>query len=114
MIESAPDWTSADFSWSTDHDGWRWRSSAAAPATCGDAMLVPESSAQPPPEIDDRTSTPGAATSGLRRREIVVGPTDENSAWVRVVGFPPIATAPTAIARAEFPGEDTEPAPRSL
>ena len=77
-------------------------------------MLVPENSAQPPPEIDERTSTPGAATSGFRRWEIVVGPTEENSAWVRVVGLPPIATAPTAIARAELAGEDTDPAPRSL
>ena len=44
----------------------------------------------------------------------MVGPTDENSACVRVAGFPPIATAPTAIARVEFAGDDTEPAPRSL
>ena len=45
-------------------------------------MLVPENSAQPPPETDESTSTPGAATSGLRRSEIVVGPTDEKSACV--------------------------------
>ena len=77
-------------------------------------MLVPESSAQPPPEIEDRTSTPGAATSGLRRSEMVVGPTDENSACVRVVGFPLISTAPTLIARVELAGDDTDPAPRSL
>ena len=75
---------------------------------------MPENSVQPPPEIEDRTSTPGAATSGFRRWEIVVGPTDENSACVRVAGFPPIATAPTAIARVEFAGDYTEPAPRSL
>ena len=50
---------------------------------CGDAMLVPESSAQPPPETEDRTSTPGAETSGFRRSEMAVGPTDEKSACVR-------------------------------
>ncbi len=48
-------------------------------------MLVPENSAQPPPETEDKTSTPGAATSGLRRSEIVVGPTDEKSACVAPV-----------------------------
>ena len=93
--ESTPDCTSADLSCATVHAGWRWRRSAAAPATCGAAMLVPESSAQPPPETDESTSTPGAATSGLSRSEIVVGPTDENSACVLRVGLPPISTAPT-------------------
>ena len=77
-------------------------------------MLVPESAAQPPPETDDSTSTPGAATSGLRRNEIVVGPTDEKSACVLLVGLPPMSTAPTVIARSELAGEDTEPAPKSL
>src|SRR5262247_2640485 len=75
-------------------------------------MLVPESSDQPPPGIDDSTSTPGAATSGFRRNEIVVGPTDEKSACVRVL--PEIETAATAIAASAFAGDDTEPAPKSL
>ena len=66
------------------------------------------------PRDDESTSTPGAATSGLSLSEIVVGPTDENSAWVRVVGLPPISTAPTAIARSELAGDETEPAPKSL
>ena len=74
-------------------------------------MLVPESAAQPPPETEESTSTPGAATSGLSRSEIVVGPTDENSACVRVVWL--ISTAPTLIARAELAGDETEPAPKS-
>ena len=75
-------------------------------------MLVPENSAQPPPATDERTPTPGAATSGFRRSEIVVGPTDEKSACSLFV--PVISTAPTAIARSELAGEDTEPAPKSL
>ncbi len=36
---------SAAATWSAVHVGWAWRSSAAAPATCGAAMLVPLSSA---------------------------------------------------------------------
>ncbi|PYR04847.1 MAG: hypothetical protein DMG00_22620 [Acidobacteria bacterium] len=36
--------------------------SAAAPATCGDAMLVPEMVLYPPPFHVDRMHTPGAAT----------------------------------------------------
>jgi hypothetical protein len=75
-------------------------------------MLVPDSSSQPPPEIDDRTSTPGAATSGFSRSEIVVGPTLEKSAWIRRA--PLVSTAPTVIASSAFPGELTEPAPNSL
>ena len=75
-------------------------------------MLVPENSAQPPPETDDSTLTPGAATSGFRRSEIVVGPTEEKSACSLFV--PVISTAPTAIAPSELAGEDTEPAPKSL
>ena len=66
------------------------------------------------PGTDDSTSTPGAATSGLRRNEIVVGPTHENSACVLVTGLPLISTAPTLMARDELAGDDTEPAPRSL
>jgi hypothetical protein len=42
-------------------------------------MLVPESVPQPS-GTDDRIPTPGAATSGFWRSEIVVGPTDEKSA----------------------------------
>ncbi len=58
--------------------------------------------------------TPGAATSGFCRSETVVGPTDENSAWVLTGGLPPVSTAATVIARAELPGEETDPAPVSL
>ena len=59
---------SADFTCSGDQLGWRWSRSAAAPATCGAAMLVPSNTANGPPEfgsVDDRIAPPGADTSGL-------------------------------------------------
>ncbi len=59
-------------------------------------------------------STPGAATSGFSRSEIVVGPTDEKSAWVARGVVPLISTAPTVIARSEFAGDEIDPAPKSL
>ena len=40
--------TSADLICATVQSGWRWRRSAAAPATCGEAMLVPLNDAQLP------------------------------------------------------------------
>src|SRR3990170_938886 len=107
---STPVCTSADLIWLTVHVGCRCARSAAAPATCGAAMLVPETAAHPP-ETEERTPTPGAATSGLRRSDIVVGPTEEKSACTGVGGFPVIYTAPTVIARTEFSGDETEPAP---
>ena len=36
-----------------------------SPAASGAAMLVPVPRAEPPPTNDERTFTPGAATSGL-------------------------------------------------
>ena len=66
------------------------------------------------PSLPGRTrarSTPGAATSGLSRSEIVVGPTDENSACARVAGLPPISTAATAIASLRS-WQVTRPSPR--
>src|SRR5262245_60219079 len=38
--------------------------SAATPATCGQAMLVPLSVRKPPPTLTDRILNPGAATCG--------------------------------------------------
>ena len=76
-------------------------------------MLVPEKDAQPP-GTDESTLTPGAATSGLRRSETVVGPTDENEACVGRFGVSSVSTAPTLIASAADDGEDTDPAPTSL
>ena len=78
---------------------------------CGEAMLVPDQPAQPSGTLEV-TSTPGAATSGFIRSDIAVGPTDEKSAWTLLA--PVMSTAATVIARSEFAGDDTEPAPRSL
>jgi hypothetical protein len=75
-------------------------------------MLVPEIRDQPP-GIDERMFTPGATTSGFRRSEIGVGPTEEKSARMLTGGTPIASTAPTVIAADEVPGEDTEPAPTS-
>ena len=89
------------------------REERAAPATWGAAMLVPRTVDQPP-GTEDSTSTPGAATSGLSRSEIVVGPTDENSACDALAGLPLISTAPTRSRVRELAGDETEPAPTSL
>ena len=76
-------------------------------------MLVPEKLDHPSCTAES-TSTPGAATSGFIRREIVVGPTEENGAWTLAGGLPLVSTAATVMARAELPGEETDPAPASL
>src|SRR5581483_1726385 len=72
--------SSADLICSTVHVGWRCMRTAAAPATCGDAMLVPLHDAQSVFGIDERTFTPGAVTSGFISSETGVGPLDEKSA----------------------------------
>ena len=71
---------SADFTCAGVHVGWRWRSSATPPATCGAAMLVPESVAYESPGAAEKIETPGALTSGFRRSESGVGPLEENEA----------------------------------
>jgi hypothetical protein len=76
-------------------------------------MLVPDDDVQPF-GTDERMSTPGAETSGFRRREMAVGPTEEKSARTVSGGVPAISTAATVIACRELPGEDTDPAPTSL
>ena len=75
-------------------------------------MLVPESEPQPP-GIEERTLTPGPATSGLSRSETGVGPADEKSATVFGEASRSVETAPTVMAEAAFPGELTEPSPNS-
>ena len=65
----APVRTSADLTCAGVHVGCRCSSTAAAPATCGDDMLVPLSSTKPPPGAAEATSSPGAVTSGLKRNE---------------------------------------------
>src|SRR5215211_259421 len=97
--------TSADLIWSTVQLGCRWRSSAAAPATCGEAMLVPLQASQPF-GTDDSTPTPGAETSGFSWSEIGVGPPDENPSITRE-----LVTAADVIARGALPGEPTDPRP---
>ena len=71
--------TSADFTWKGVQLGCRWSSSAAAPATCGAAMLVPAKAANGPPasaDVEERISAPGAPTSGLSRWPKAVRPAE--------------------------------------
>ena len=74
-------------------------------------MLVPLKDAQSPSRrgTEDSTLTPGAVTSGFMRSEIGVGPPEENEA----MNGPLSLSAAAVIARAELPGEETEPAPSS-
>ena len=64
-----------------DQFGWSWRSSTAAPDTCGAAIEVPESTAAPSPVPTpaDVMSAPGAEMSGLRSFVIRAGPSDVKS-----------------------------------
>ena len=105
--------TSADLSCATVHDGCRSRRSAAPPATCGEAMLVPLRSAHRPRGCAERTLTPGAATSGLNWSETGVGPAEEKSATTSGGELRGLVTAAAVIARGAFPGEVTEPKPKS-
>src|SRR3954467_4305726 len=66
LVEAVP--TIAPLTCCGDHDGFAWRISAAAPATCGEAIDVPLSSLAPEtllPSVE-LTSMPGAETSGFR------------------------------------------------
>src|SRR6266511_4576958 len=103
-----PVWTSADLTSATVQPGWRWRSSAAPPATCGAAMLVPSQESQPP-GTEERMFTPGALTSGLNRSEIGVGPDEENDAITRR-----FVVAAVVMAFGALPGEVIETRPNSL
>jgi len=71
--------TSADLICVTVQPGWSWRRSAAAPATCGTAALVPSAISQEPSLLapEERISRPGAVTFGLSRRPYGVGPDEE-------------------------------------
>ena len=101
--------TSADLICAGVHVGCRSFSSAAAPATCGEAMLVPSQLAQSWSDgTDERIATPGAETSGFIPSEIVVGPPEENPATTSVFD-----DAATVIAAGAFAGEPTEPKPKS-
>src|SRR5437867_756980 len=87
--------------------------SAAEPATCGDAMLVPLNSAKPFFGTDETTATPGAVTSGFSCSEYGVGPIDEKPAMMSAATCLPVVDAAAVIASAAFPGELTEPLPAS-
>src|SRR5581483_6268984 len=102
--------TGADFTWATVQSGCRCSRSAAAPATCGAAMLVPLNDAQVPScgGTEEVMSTPGAATSGFIPSEIGVGPPLENDAIVSC-----FVTAAAVIAFGALPGDETLPAPKS-
>ena len=71
---------SAALSSATDQVGCRSRRSAAAPEICGVAIDVPDIAAQRPPGTEERIDTPGALTSGFRRRDSGVGPDELKSA----------------------------------
>src|SRR5581483_7157635 len=104
-------WTSADLISATVQAGCRSFRSAAAPATCGLAMLVPPSCPHGPPCPDGREeviATPGALTSGLSWSETGVGPADEKSAIVSDA-----VVAATVIADGALAGELIEPNPNS-
>jgi hypothetical protein len=74
-------------------------------------MLVPLKLDHKPARrgTDDNTSTPGAVTSGFIRSESGVGPPEEKEA----TKGPLWLSAAAVIARAELPGDVTEPAPTS-
>ena len=73
--------TSADFTSSGGSPGCSWRSSAAAPATCGAAIEVPDIRYSPGAYSAfgtvERISTPGATRSGLSP-SAATGPREEN------------------------------------
>jgi hypothetical protein len=101
--------TSADCTWATVQPGWRCRNTAAAPATCGEAMLVPSRKRHVPSRrgTEERIPTPGAVTSGFSFSEKGAGPPDENGAIT-----PVLLAAATLIALGVEAGEPTEPGPR--
>ena len=109
----SPVLASADFTCAGVHAGWRWRRSATAPATCGAAMLVPDSATKLRPGAAETIATPGALTSGFSCSESGVGPLDENEATTFGAPVRLVETAPTVIASGVEPGDETEPRPKS-
>src|SRR5688500_17494287 len=83
--------------------GLRARKGAAAPATCAEAIAVPDISAHRPPSLTDSTASPGARMS-------TVGPQlekEDAKPFCRVV-------APTVIAPGACAGENVEASSASL
>ncbi len=72
----------AALTWPAVQPLWAWRARAATPATCGDAMDVPEIVAGrlPVPTPAETMLTPGAETDGLRPLSPERGPPEENVA----------------------------------
>src|SRR5688572_26304851 len=88
MLPTSAVLTMAERTCSAVQSGCRPRTTAAAPARCGEAIDVPAKKAQQPvapqssPGTDDRTLTAGATRSGLTRKSTSVGPCDEASYWM--------------------------------
>src|SRR2546422_5146673 len=98
---------------STFHVGWAWRVSAATPATCGDAIDVPESAAPalPVPMAVEMMLMPGAVTSGLRPLSPLRGPPEVKLAKPVKLGFvrdaaPTVVAVPSAAKRSFAPSDD--------
>src|SRR5438552_654583 len=83
---------------STFQLGCAWRVSAATPATCGEAIEVPEIVAAPLPEPTpvETMLTPGAVISGLRALSPPRGPPEVKSAKRLNAGFASVAGATAA------------------
>ena len=119
--------TSADLTCCGDQFGWRWSRSAAAPATCGAAMLVPSKTANGPPalgSVAERICPPGAPTSGFSRWPNAVRPAEEKLVTTpprpveRSRGPPPIRTVvrpprPARKARSCWPSRSAIIPPRT-
>ncbi|OEJ34324.1 hypothetical protein BGK67_25955 [Streptomyces subrutilus] len=88
------------------HSGWRCLTMAAAPATCGVAMEVPDmpwyAYTPRPPAAAAEIPTPGAAISGLRVCWRPAGPRLEKTAVASSR-----STAPTVSTLGAQPGEET-------
>ncbi|CAM5256546.1 hypothetical protein SFIMM107S_01148 [Streptomyces griseus] len=88
------------------HSGWRCFTTAAAPATCGAAIDVPDMeryACEPRPSAAAaEIATPGAAISGLRVCETIAGPRLEKFAVESSR-----STAPTVSTPGAQPGEET-------
>ncbi|ROP37471.1 hypothetical protein EDD40_2784 [Saccharothrix texasensis] len=103
------DATSAALICAPVQSGCCWASTAAAPATCGVAMDVPDMDTYPSPagvptvpllDFAATTSTPGAVMSGLTAPSPTRGPRLENAAMPSCR-----STAPTVSAASALPGE---------
>ena len=89
ICDGSPVFTIAALMSSTVQDGCACRVSAATPATCGEAIEVPEIVAAPfpVPTPVETTATPGPEMSGFRPLSPVRGPPDEKLAKPLKFGF---------------------------